>query len=143
MRTSTSHNPSSPHSRQVLNQLRASLSSPYPPSSSSTPLEFELEVVETKPTTEQLRTIRGYLNLPTTGEKVRLRFFPDTASDCGQSDLQLEEPIVVNWNDGVASAGSAAPGAVLEALQQQRDERAGEGKKDEGGGKGLFGWFKS
>ncbi|KZV82055.1 hypothetical protein EXIGLDRAFT_755206 [Exidia glandulosa HHB12029] len=122
------HNPSSPHSRQVLNQLRASLSSPYPPSSTSSPLEFELEVVENKPTTEQLRTIRSYLNLPTTGDK---------------SELQLEEPIVVNWNDGVASAGGAAPGEVLEALRRQRDEGTGEGKKDEGGSKGVFGWFKS
>ncbi|KAH7104371.1 hypothetical protein BKA62DRAFT_694463 [Auriculariales sp. MPI-PUGE-AT-0066] len=120
------HNPANAHSKRVLGQLQAALAKPYPSSSEGTsqkPLEFDLEVVESDPTPEQLSTIRKYLKLPPGSESV-------SASD---------RPIVVNWNDGVAAAGSGAPGDVLEAIRQKRDgQGSSEGGESKSGGSGGF-----
>ena len=114
-----SHNPALPHSKRVLGQLQAALA-PAADAANKKPLEFELEVVESDPTPEQLRTIRGYLKLPPDSEGLSAK----------------ERPLVVNWSDGVAAAGNDAPGAVLEALRQKRDSggSSGEGQAKSGGG---------
>ncbi|EJD47748.1 hypothetical protein AURDEDRAFT_183894 [Auricularia subglabra TFB-10046 SS5] len=117
------HNPASPHSQRVLHQLRDAVSKPYPPSDAKQrPLEFELEVVENEPTKSQLNTIRSYLSLPP------------------NSEAKLEQPIVVNWNDGVAAAGQDAPGSVLETIRAKRDspDSGSDGAIKK---KGFFGWF--
>jgi len=137
--TRPSHNPSSPPSVKVLALLRASLSAPYPPSKEGAPpLEFNLEVIESRPPTpDQLRTILSYL--PKDGNYASfLSAHPSAAeqpsSAAGIAALgarnpsALKWPVVVDWNGGRASVGDVDGVAkMLEALRQQRD---GELKDD-------------
>ncbi|KAG2135356.1 uncharacterized protein EDB93DRAFT_1242543 [Suillus bovinus] len=133
------HHPSSPPSIQALALLRNALSSPYPPGKQSArPLEFDLEVVETKPpTADQLKTILTYItpsrSAAPLGPSAFLSAHPATPGlgeqpQSAKSIVNLAEqnpnvfkwPVVVDWIGGRAR--------ILEAIRQQRD---GEVKQDE------------
>lgn len=152
----SSHYPSSPPSIKALALLQASLSGPYPPTKpSSPPLQFDLEVVESKPPTpEQLKTILSYLSsqkaspatLPASTFLSAHPSAPTTSEDpqsiAGVTQLAeknlnaLKWPIVVDWTGGKASIGDVdGVKGILEAIRQKRD---GEGK---GESKESKGWF--
>lgn len=147
MLTCASHNPSSPPSVKALALLRASLSAPYPPSKpDAPPLEFNLEVIESRPPTpDQLRTIVSYL--PKEGNYATfLSSHPAAAeqpnSAAGIAELgtrnpsALKWPVVVDWTGGRASVGDVDGVAkMLEALRQRRD---GEVKDNVDQPKGWF-----
>ncbi|KAN0080215.1 Thioredoxin-like fold [Tylopilus felleus] len=144
------HHPSSPPSVKALAMLRASLSAPYPPTKpDAPPLDFNLEVIESKPPTpEQLRAILSYVtkegsgtaasqsyatflsshpSAPGTGEE------PQNATGVAELGTRnpnaLKWPVVVDWNGGRASVGDVDGVAkMLETLRQRRD---GEVKKED------------
>ncbi|KAG6377761.1 hypothetical protein JVT61DRAFT_14534 [Boletus reticuloceps] len=144
----TSHHPSSPPSVKALAMLRASLSAPYPPTKlDAPPLDFNLEVIESKPPTpNQLRTILSYVTPPHDVSTASYATFlsshpsapgveerPQSATDVAELGTRnpnaLKWPVVVDWDGGRASVGEVDGVAnILEALRQRRD---GEGK-DEG-----------
>ena len=122
--------------------LRASLSTPYPPSKpDAPPLDFNLEVIESKPPTpDQLQTILSYVtpkdasavppsyatflsshpSAPGMGEQ------PQNASGVAELGTKnpnaLKWPVVVDWNGGQASVGDVEGVAkMLESLRQRRD----------------------
>lgn len=127
--------------------LRASLSAPYPPTKpDSPPLEFNLEVIESKPPTpDQLRTILAYLtakdvkaatppyttflSAPGSEEQEQPQSAAGVAELGAQNPNALKWPVVVDWNAGRASVGDV-DGVVgmLEVLRQRRD---GEVRDDE------------
>jgi len=135
------HHPSSPPSVKALAMLRASLSAPYPPTKpDASPLEFNLEVIESKPpTADQLRTIMSYVTpkdvsaapsyatfLSSHPSAPGLEEQPQSAAGVAELGSQnpnaLKWPVVVDWNGGRASVGDV-DGVVkmLEALRQRRD----------------------
>ncbi|KAF9235013.1 hypothetical protein BU15DRAFT_89751 [Melanogaster broomeanus] len=131
------HNASSPPSVKALAMLRASLSAPYPPNKpDASPLEFNLEVVESKPPTpDQLRTILSYLAPKDSAVPPPYTTFLSSHPAVGISNLAaqnpsaLKWPVVVDWNGGRASVGDVAGVKhILEALRQRRD---GEVKGDD------------
>ncbi|KAG2125751.1 hypothetical protein DEU56DRAFT_564203 [Suillus clintonianus] len=142
------HHPSSPPSIQALALLRNALDSPYPPGKqSASPLEFDLEVVETKPpTADQLKTILSYITpLRSTAPPALSTFLSAHPASPGPGEepksvkgiVSLAEqnpnvfkwPVVVDWIGGRASVGDVeGVKAILEAIRQQRD---GEVKQDE------------
>ncbi|KAG9310897.1 hypothetical protein JVU11DRAFT_8755 [Chiua virens] len=152
------HHPSSPPSVKALAMLRASLAAPYPPTNpDAPPLEFNLEVIESKPPTQdQLRTILSYVapkdaKAPTPSYTTFLSSHPSAAGSEGQpqsaatiaelgvqNPSALKWPLVVDWNGGRAIIGDAdGVAGLLEALRQRRD---GEVKdEDVGRPKGWFG----
>ncbi|KAH9990341.1 hypothetical protein BJV77DRAFT_1013171, partial [Russula vinacea] len=121
-----SHNPSSPPSNKALAVLRAALSAPYPPGSSSkSPLNFNLEVIENAPpTSDQIRSILNYLprvrdiddphhiaalisSHPSAPSLPDRPHSPEGLVRLAQkSPLALKWPIVVDWTSGRASAGT-------------------------------------
>ncbi|KAF9523210.1 thioredoxin-like protein [Crepidotus variabilis] len=143
------HRSQSPPSTNALKLLRASLSGPYPAGKSDNqPLQFDLEVVESPPTTDQLQTIMSYLPSPATNPAMVLLSAHPSSSEQPQSlkaihDLveknpnALKWPIVVNWNDGKAAIGNERD--VKEILEDIRKQRDGE-KKDEAESQPK-GWF--
>ncbi|OAX38407.1 hypothetical protein K503DRAFT_770524 [Rhizopogon vinicolor AM-OR11-026] len=142
------HHPSSPASTQALALLRNALSSPYPPDKpSAPPLEFDLDVVESKPPTpDQLRTILSYItpskstappalstflsahpSSPVLGEQPQS--VKGVASLVEQNPNVFKWPVVVDWIGGRASVGDVeGVKGILEAIRQQRD---GEMKQEE------------
>lgn len=129
--------------------LRASLAAPYPPSKpDAPPLDFNLEVIESKPPTpDQLRSILAYLtpeDSGTTGPPSSYASFLSSHPSAPGSDEQprsavsvaelgaknpnaLKWPVVVDWNGGRASIGDVdGVGKMLEALRQRRDGEVGE-----------------
>jgi arsenate reductase-like glutaredoxin family protein len=138
------HHPSSPPSNKALALLRASLSSPYPPTNpSSKPLQFDLEVVEsTPPTADQLTTILSYLPTGSSSAAVFLSSHPAApAGDekpnnvaavvklANQNPNVLKWPVVVDWTGGRASIGDVE--GVKGILEEVRRLRDGENKSDE------------
>ena len=139
-----SHHPSSPPSTRALNLLRSSLSTPYPvDSAEGKPLEFELQVVESSPTSDQLKTILSYL--PSKAANPSMVFLsahpsgpstfdqPTTVQEIAElaerNPLAIKWPIVVDWNDGKVSIGDVeGVKGILETLRQKRD---GEYKEEE------------
>ncbi|KAH9476563.1 hypothetical protein JR316_0010475 [Psilocybe cubensis] len=140
------HKPSSPPSQKALELLKASLSAPYPPvtssSSSSTenagkPLDFNLEVVESPPTSDQLQVILSYLPSPAANPSlVFLSAHPSNALSAAEQPTTVKGiaelaqknpnaikwPIVVDWLDGKASIGSVdGVKGILEHLRKKRD----------------------
>ncbi|OBZ74797.1 hypothetical protein A0H81_05243 [Grifola frondosa] len=108
----TTHNPASPPSTTSLRLLRAALSSPYPPSSpSSPPLKFNLE---TAPVESLLSTHPTVGSRPTSLEGVsRL---------AAQNPQALKYPIVVDWHGGKAAVGDVeGVKSILEELRKKRD----------------------
>ncbi|KAI9507312.1 thioredoxin-like protein [Russula earlei] len=142
------HNPSLPPSTKALDMLRAALSSPFPPvSASNSPLKFNLEVIESAPTADQIRTILDYLprvrdvddphhvaalisSHPSSPSLPDRPHSPEGLVRLAQkTPLALKWPIVVDWTNGRASAGnSEGVGDVLEYLRKRRD---GEAKEEE------------
>ncbi|KAH0834125.1 hypothetical protein J3R83DRAFT_11415 [Lanmaoa asiatica] len=137
-----SHHPSSPPSVKALAMLRASLSAPYPSTKpDAPPLEFNLEVIESKPPTpDQLRTILSYVtpkdaNAATSSYMTFLSSHPSApgseeqpqSAACiaelgAQNPNALKWPVVVDWNGGRASIGDVDGVAkLLEALRRRRD----------------------
>lgn len=130
--------------------LRASLSAPYPPTKSDAPpLEFNFEVIESKPPTpDQLRTILSYVapkdakeaipsyatflsshpSAPDAGEQPQSA--AGVAELAAQNPNALKWPVVVDWDGGRASIGDVDDVVkMLEALRQRRD---GEVKDEDG-----------
>lgn len=123
--------------------LRASLSAPYPPSrSDAPPLDFNLEVIKSKPPTpDQLRTILSYIapkdvSAATPSYATFLSSHPSAAGSDGerpnsavgvselgtQNPNALKWPVVVDWNGGRASVGDVdGVATMLETLRQHRD----------------------
>lgn len=135
-----SHHPSSPPSVKALAMLRASLSAPYPSSKpDAPPLDFNLEVIESKPPTpDQLRTILAFVTpkdvsapsyatfLSSHPNAPRAEEQPQSATGVAELGTQnpnaLKWPVVVDWNGGRASVGDVDGVAkMLEALRQRRD----------------------
>ncbi|KAJ3573290.1 hypothetical protein NP233_g2537 [Leucocoprinus birnbaumii] len=138
------HNPSSQPSKNALLLLRNSLSSPYPTGNpNSQPLQFNLEVVESPPTTDQLQTILSYFpskavspshvlisahpSAPSFNER------PTTLSGIAQlaqeNPQAIKWPIVVDWDSGKAAVGDIE--GVKSILEHLRKKRDGEIKEDE------------
>ncbi|KLO16623.1 hypothetical protein SCHPADRAFT_823065 [Schizopora paradoxa] len=125
-----SHNASSTQSKRALELLRASLTSPYPPSKA--PLDFELEVVESAPTPDQVQTILSYLPSSPSVASTFLSSHPSaTGSEsqnvsakslteiASQNTSALKWPIVVDWTGGRASIGDVdGVKGILDAIQQ-------------------------
>jgi hypothetical protein len=148
----SSHQPSSPPSNKALNLLRTSLSSPYPPTKpESPPLEFNLDVVEGAPTSDQLRIILSYLPskaITPSNAFLSAHFAAPTGSErpettgaiarlAQENPAALKWPIVVDWNGGQASIGDPdGVKAILEKLRQKRDGEAKEEEIDQ-----PKGWF--
>ena len=147
-----SHHPSSPPSTRALNLLRSSLSAPYPvDSEKGKPLEFELQVVESSPTSDQLETILSYLpSKATNPSMVFLSAHPSGPTTFDQpttvkgiaelaekNPLAIKWPIVVGWSIGKASVGDVeGVKGILEILRQKRDGEYEEEKIDQ-----PKGWF--
>ncbi|KAF9221786.1 hypothetical protein BS17DRAFT_784694 [Gyrodon lividus] len=129
--------------------LRSSLSGSYPPDKpDAPPLDFNLEVIESKPPTpHQLRTIISYLtpkesvaasppystflsshpSAPGSSEQPQSAI--GIANLATQNPNALKWPVVVDWNGGRASVGDVdGVRNMLEALRQRRD---GEVKDDD------------
>ena len=132
-----SHHPSSPPSNKALALLRSSLSSPYPPNKTTNPpLEFNLDVVENPPTSDQLKIIMSYLPsktaspssaflsahpaAPSGTERPETTF--GVANLAQQNPNAVRWPIVVDWVGGQASIGDVeGVKGILETLRQHRD----------------------
>ncbi|KAJ7715032.1 thioredoxin-like protein [Mycena maculata] len=130
------HHPGSPPSVKALALLRSALSEPYPPGASK-PLQFNLEVVESPPTADQLGTILSYLpsknSTPDSAASVFLSAHPSSASAEGASVATVSSlgrdrpnafkwPVVVDWNAGKASVGDVeGVKGILELLRQRCD----------------------
>jgi len=133
------HNPSSPQSTRALELLRASLSSNYPPEQKGAgPLEFDLEVVDSPPTPDQVQTILSYLPSSPSVSSAFLSSHP-TSDAAGSGNLTtktlaevarqnpnaLKWPIVVDWMGGRASIGDVdGVKGILEAIRKVRDGEA-------------------
>ena len=144
-----SHNPSLPPSNGALAMLRAALSSPYPPGSTSkSPLKFDLEVIENAPpTADQIRTILEYLprvrdvddphhvaalisSHPSAPSLPDRPHSPEGLVRLAEkSPLALKWPIVVDWTSGRASAGDSE--GIKDMLEYLRKKRDGEVKEEE------------
>ncbi len=142
--SSPSHHPSSQPSSKALALLRNSLSAPYPTDKpTSLPLQFNLEVVESAPTADQLRTILSYfpskavspshvlLSAHPTAPSAEER--PTTLSGIAklaqENPQAIKWPIVVDWQGGRASIGDVE--GVKNILEYLRKKRDGEIKEDE------------
>jgi hypothetical protein len=130
-----SHSPSSAPSKTALALLRSAVSQPYP-SSSSKPLEFDLDVAEEVPTPDQLSTIAEYASLPLSSF---ISAHPSSAGSSSESTNDVEGlskmaekspnsfkwPVVVDWTGGKASVGSVeGVKSILEELRKKRDGEA-------------------
>ncbi|KAM6491140.1 hypothetical protein JOM56_013379 [Amanita muscaria] len=157
------HNPSSPPSIKAVQLLRSAVSNPYPPPTTpdttkpNPPLTFDLTVVESFPTTDQLSTILSYLTPSrTTKSKLASTTFisshpsspplterPENLHDIAElakTNLSaVKWPIVVDWAEGKACVGDVeCVKALLEGLRRRRD---GEGGKGGGEVDKPKGWF--
>jgi len=135
--------------------LHRALAAPYPPGNpAAPPLEFDLEVVESRPpTADQLRTILSYIaprrDAAPPAPSAFLSAHPSGAGEqphsvkgvvrlAEQNPNALKWPIVVDWIGGRASVGDVeGVKGILEAIRQQRD---GEAKQEEGVDQPK-GWF--
>jgi len=144
------HHASSPPSTKALGLLRSALSAPYPSSKpDAPPLEYNLEVVEAAPNSDQLRTILSYMPSKATSPSLALlSSHPSAGADRPDSVGAIAElvrknpqalkwPIVVDWENGKAAVGSVD--GVKEIIESVRKRRDGEG-----GGEDIDqpkGWF--
>jgi len=147
-----SHHPSSAPSTRAVNLLRSSLSTPYPVNSAEgKPLEFDLQVVESSPTSDQFETIMSYLPSKATNPSMVFlsahpsgpTYFdkPSTAQGIAElakkNPLAIKWPIVVDWSIGKVSIGDVeGVKGILETLRQKRDGEYEEEKVDQ-----PKGWF--
>ncbi|KAJ8490107.1 hypothetical protein ONZ45_g13321 [Pleurotus djamor] len=128
------HNPTSPPSTKALGLLRASVSGPYPPGNKgASPLAFNLEVIESPPTADQLRTISSFIPSKSSSSTSLFLSAHPSSSEAPQSVSEivklakqnpntLKWPIVVDWSSGKAAIGSVdSVEGILEHLRKQRD----------------------
>ena len=138
--THPSHREGVANSDRALGLLRAAASSSYPPGQSKGPLKFNLEVITSLPTKDQLRTIESYLphgglasfvtgDSPATADQVLSQ---------AKRDLDtFKWPVVVDWVDGKASVGGVdGVNEILENLRKKRDGEVGEPEEHK-----PKGWF--
>ena len=105
-------------------------------SANGKPLEFDLQVVESSPTSDQFKTILSYL--PSKAVNPSMIFLSAHPSGPSTSDqpttvqgiaelaeknpLAIKWPIVVDWIDGKVSIGDVeGVKGILETLRQKRD----------------------
>lgn len=128
------------------------MSAPYPvDSAEGKPLVFDLQVVESPPTPDQLETILSYLpSKATDPSMVFLSAHPSSPSAfdrpttakgivelAEKNPLAIKWPIVVDWSIGKASIGDVeGVKGILETLRQRRDGEYEEEKVDQ-----PKGWF--
>ncbi|KAG8793720.1 hypothetical protein FRC12_001803 [Ceratobasidium sp. 428] len=159
------HNASSQHSTRILQLLRSSLSNPYlPPSLAarmntnppnpqkaanvkpSRPLEFNLDVSTSPPTTDQYETMFNYLRSqqPTPsllGVPSLSRFLVKHSEPVNSTDelAELAEtnpgavrwPVVVHWDDGlVAIEREDDVNHILEVIYQEENGGKGAQQQD-------------
>ena len=131
----SSHNNSSPQSKRALELLRSSLTSSYPPGKTGAgPLEFDLEVVESTPTQDQVQTILSYLPSRPSISSAFISSHPssmglekqmthETMEELAKTNPSaLKWPIVVDWLNGRASVGDVeGVRQILEAIRKERD----------------------
>jgi len=115
------------------------------------PLEFELQVVASSPTSDQFRTILSYL--PSKAANPSLVFLsahptgsstfnrPSTVEEIAQlaeeNPMSIKWPIVVDWYGGKVSIGDEeGVKGILENLRQKRDGEIEEEKVHQ-----PKGWF--
>jgi Protein of unknown function (DUF1687) len=120
--------------------LRAAISGPFP-AKDSPPLEYNLEVIESAPTSDQIQTILSYM--PSKATSPSMVFLSAHPSSGGGEErpqtvegiLKLAEknpkalrwPIVVDWIDGKAAVGDVeGVKGILEHLRKKRDGEASE-----------------
>jgi arsenate reductase-like glutaredoxin family protein len=115
------------------------------------PLEFDLQVVESPPTSDQFKTILSYFpSKATNPSMVFLSAHPSAASTFDQpsttqgiaelakkNPLAIKWPIVVDWSIGKVSIGDVdGVKEILETVRQRRDGEYEEEKVDQ-----PKGWF--
>lgn len=122
--------------------LRAAVSGPYPASNKdSQPLEYNLEVIESPPTSDQIQTILSYMpSKATSPSMLFLSAHPSSGSSeerpqtvegiitlAQKNPKALRWPIVVDWADGKAAVGDVeGVKEILEHLRKKRDGEVGE-----------------
>ncbi|KAL5478847.1 hypothetical protein ACEPAI_2124 [Sanghuangporus weigelae] len=129
------HHPSSPQSSRAVELLRSALVDPYPPGSESGPLDFELEVVESAPTSDQVKTILSYLPSSSAGPSTFISSHPSSSGIGAESQVTsktlaelarsnpsaLKWPIVVDWMGGRANVGDVdGVRAILDAIRKEQ-----------------------
>lgn len=98
------------------------------------PLEFNLEVVESAPTPDQMNTIASYTSQP--ASSLLASAHPSSSGSSGDSKhvheqvsknpMNLKWPIVVDWENGRAVIGDSGEAdrtksVILEGLRKDRD----------------------
>ncbi|KAH8114876.1 thioredoxin-like protein [Phellopilus nigrolimitatus] len=131
------HHSSSPQSIRTLDLLRSALTSPPPSNPKAGPLEFDLEVVESAPTEDQVTTILSYLPSSPSVSSTFISSHPTSASVRSETESQvtsktlaelaqtnpsaLKWPIVVDWLGGRASVGDLdGVRGILEAILKEQ-----------------------
>ncbi|EIN05708.1 hypothetical protein PUNSTDRAFT_137199 [Punctularia strigosozonata HHB-11173 SS5] len=145
------HNPSSPPSVKALQILQAALSNPYPPhSKDGKPLEFDLQVVERPPTSDQITTLLTHYNLggsstangglstflsshpagagsPTPTSNACAWLYMNRTPDAlvktaSSTPSALKWPIVVDWTNGKAVVGeSEGVKSILDEIKKKQE----------------------
>jgi len=138
--THASHREGAANSDRALELLRSAASSSYPPGHSKGPLKFNLEVITSLPTKDQLRTIESYLRHGglasfVTGDSPAT---PDQVLSQAKRDLDaFKWPVVVDWVGGKASVGDVdGVNDILENLRKRRDGEVNEPEEHK-----PKGWF--
>ncbi|KAK2462205.1 hypothetical protein APHAL10511_005793 [Amanita phalloides] len=142
------HSPVSPSSSKAVTLLRSAVSGPYPPTSaSSPPLNFNLQVVESPPTADQLKTILHYLTPSHPPKPASTTFLtahpsapslterPDNVHDIVElarsNPNAFKWPIVVDWSGGRVCVGDLdCVKGMLERLRRIRDGEDDDEKID-------------
>lgn len=74
--------------------------------SSPSKVEFELEIAENPPTTDQVRSILEYVGAQRAGEIIKgAKDDADAMKKLSESSSNFNYPVVVDWNNGRAVAG--------------------------------------
>jgi len=146
------HRPNVPASEKALDLLRSAIIAPYPPDKPhAPPLEFNLDVVDSLPTIDQIRTTESYL---TRGGGLKSFLSIDPASPdaneqpgspekvlilAGRNPGAFRWPVVVDWTGGRASVGDVE--GVKDILEHLRKKRDGELVDDDDDERKPKGWF--
>ncbi|KAI5119267.1 hypothetical protein M0805_007269 [Coniferiporia weirii] len=129
------HYPPSPQSQRAVELLRSAATSSPSSNPKSGPLEFDLEVVESVPTPDQVNTILSYLPSSPSAASAFVSSHPASAgappggdmtsktlSELGRTNPgALKWPIVVDWSGGRASIGNLdGVRAILDAVRKEQ-----------------------
>jgi len=138
--THHSHREGVANSDRALQLLRSAASGSYPPGRSDRPLTFNLEVITSLPTKDQLHLIESYL--PNGGLASFLTAGSPATADqvLSQANRDLDGfkwPVVVDWVGGKASVGDVdGVNEILENLRKKRDGEVNEPEEHK-----PKGWF--